>query len=396
MYYCTMNKYMKRNIRLLYFFRIVRNFALFVPIIVPFFQENGLSQTQIYLLQSLFAITIVLLEVPSGYFADCIGRKQSILLGAVLSTIGFILYSISYGFLPLLFAEIVLGIGYSFISGADTALAYDSFATEGNEKGYLRFESRSSGYMGASEATASIIGGFLAVASLRTPIVAQAATYSLTIPLALLLTEPKRIKSATQHPWRNIMRITKYALHGHQEIKWLILYGAAMATLTHTMVWLTQPYYQLVGIPIAWFGVLWAAQLYIMSLFSHNADKYEKWLGKKRALISFPIIGCLSYVILGLLPSLAVLPMLLGFYFVRGVHIPILQDYVNAVVESDIRATVLSVKNLVQKLLYALLGPLIGVVVDAYSLQTALLFSAVLYGGLAVIVLFNMKRLKIL
>lgn len=387
---------MKRNITLLQLFRVVRNFALFVPIIVPFYQENGLSQTQIYVLQSLFALTIVFLEVPSGYFADVLGRKLSIVLGAVLSTLGFILYSISYGFLPLLLAEFVLGIGYSFISGADSALAYDSFAAEGNEKDYLRYESHGSGFMGISEGTASIIGGFLAVLSLRAPLVAQASVYSLTIPLALLLTEPKRIKSAVSHPWKNVLRITKYALHGHKEIKWLILYGAIIATLTHTMVWLTQPYYQLVGVPLAWFGVLWASQLFIMAFFSHNADKYERWLGKKQALISFPIIGCASYLILGFAPSFAVLPALLGFYFVRGVHMPILQHYVNSVLDSDIRATVLSVKNLVQKLIYTVLGPLIGFMVDAYSLQTALLLSAALYGFLSLIVIVNMRRLKIM
>lgn len=387
---------MQRNIVLLQLFRVVRNFALFVPIIVPFYQENGLSQTQIYLLQALFAVTIVLLEVPSGYFADSVGRKQSILLGSIFSTFGFALCSVSYGFLPLLLAEMVLGIGYSFISGADSALAYDSFAAEGNAQGYLRFESHGNGFMGISEGTGSVIGGFLAVISLRTPLVVQAVIYFLIIPLALLLTEPPRIKSASKHPWSNVLRITKYALHGHTEIKWLILYGATMATLTHTMVWLTQPYYQLVGVPLAWFGVLWAAQLFVMALFSHNAHRYERWLGRKAALLSFPLIGCASYIILGLLPSLAVLPLLLGFYFVRGVHMPILQHYVNTVVDSDIRATVLSVKNLVQKLLYCILGPLIGVVADAYSLQTALLFSAALYGTLAVVVLVNMKRLRLL
>src|SRR3989344_6342727 len=103
-----MDGLMKRNITLLQFFRVVRNFALFVPIIVPFYQENGLSQTQIYVLQSLFAITIVLLEVPTGYFADCVGRKHSIFFGAILSTLGFVLYSIAQGFFPILCAEIVL------------------------------------------------------------------------------------------------------------------------------------------------------------------------------------------------------------------------------------------------------------------------------------------------
>jgi len=251
--------------------------------------------------------------------------------------------------------------------------------------------------MGMSESVASIIGGFLAVSSLRTPIVVQFVLYTVTIiPCALLLTEPKRMKSASKHPFKDFLRISKYALHGHKEIKWLILYGASMATLTHTMVWLTQPYYQLVGVPLAWFGVLWAAQLFIMGIFSHNAERYEKWLGRKKALISFPIIGCTSYILLGIAPSLAILPILLGFYFVRGVHMPILQNYVNSVVESDIRATVLSVKNLVQKAIYSVFGPLIGVVMDVYSLQTALLFSAVLYGVLGVIVLLNMRRYKLM
>lgn len=387
---------MKRNIRLLYIFQIVRNFALFIPIIVPFYQENGLSQTDIYVLQSLFAITIVLFEIPTGYFADYVGRKQSLLVGALLSTMGFILYGMAYGFLPILFAEIMLGIGYSFLSGADIAMAYESYASEGQEEQYLGFASRSNSFTGISEGVASIIGGLLALISLRTPIVIEAAIYALTIPLALFLTEPQRIKSVAHNPFMDILRITKYALHGHKEIKWLIFYGAIVATLTHTAVWITQPYYQLVGIPIGWFGVLWAAQLFAMGVFAHNAERYEKWLGKRFALFSFPIIGCISYVILGLFPSALALPVILGFYFVRGVHIPILHHYVNSVVTSDIRATVLSVKNLAQKFIYSVFGPMIGVVVDAYSLQTGLLFSAVLYGTLSLIVILNMKRLKII
>ena len=391
-----MDSLMRRNIRLLYVFQIVRNFLVSIPIIVPFFQENGLSQTDIYVLQSLFALTIVLLEIPTGYFADYVGRKQSLLIGALLSTLGFVSYSLAYGFLPILLAEIMLGMGYSFISGADTALAYDSFAAQGEEGKYLSFASRSNGYSGMSEAVASLVGGFLALISLRTPLIAEAAVYAATIPIVFFLTEPKRVKSAAHNPFKDILRITQYALHGHKEIKWLIFYGAIMGTLTHTMVWLTQPYYQLVGVPLGWFGALWAAQLFIMGVFAHNAERYEQWLGKRFALFSFPIIGVISYIVLGLFPSVAILPIILGFYFVRGVHIPILHQYVNSIVASDIRATVLSVKNLAQKLVYSLFGPMIGVVVDAYSLQTGLLFSAILYGSLSLVVIFNMRRLKII
>ena len=375
---------------------MVRAFLVAVPVLVPFFQENGLSQTQIYVLQSVYALTIVFFEIPSGYFADRFGRRRSMLLGAVLSTLGFVLYSLSYGFAAFLVAEIVFGVGYTFISGADVALAYDSLAAERSESRYLHFESRANSYSGISEAGASVLGGLLALISLRTPVVAMVAIYASLIPLTLLLTEPPRLKRAASNAFVDALRITRYALHGHREIKWLILYGAAMGTLTYTMVWITQPYYQLVGVPLGWFGALWAAQLFAMGIFSRGADRYERWLGKRQALASFVGIGVASYVLLGVAPFMATLPAILGFYFVRGVHMPILQNYVNELVESDIRATVLSVKNVAQKLLYAALGPVIGVVVDAHSLQTALLFSAAIYGCLGVIILVGMKRQRII
>ena len=123
--------------------------------------------------------------------------------------------------------------------------------------------------------------------------------------------------------------------------------------------------------------------------------RYEQWLGKRNTLISFVVIGIVTYIVLALWPSIWTLPFILGFYFIRGVHIPIVQDYVNALVASDIRATVLSVKNLAQKLLYASLGPIIGVAVDLYSLQTAMLFSGIVYGFLGILALIFMKKVKI-
>lgn len=385
---------MKRNIGLLYAIKALNSTLFAIPIIVPFFQENGLSQAEIFIIQSVFAIGVIVLEVPSGYFADHFGRKQSILLGSILGTVGFVVYSFADGFWPILLAELILGIGVSFISGADSAIAYDSLSAIGEGKVYRRFESRGYLFSGGAEASASLVGGLLALISLRTPFYAQVGVELLLIPLALLLTEPQRIKSAANNPFLAVIRITKYVLHGHKEVKWLILYGAVVGTMTNTMVWLTQPYYQLLGISIGWFGLLWACQLFAMAIFAQFADRYERWLGKKGALSSFILIGSLSYLILGSVPMIIALPMILAFYFIRGVHTPILKDYLNVLITSDIRATVMSVQSLVQKLLYASLGPLIGVVMDAYSLQVALLFSGLIYGLLGLFALINMRRLR--
>ena len=93
-----------------------------MPIIVLFFQENGLSMKEILLLQSLFSIGVVLFEIPSGYFSDVVGRKTTIVLGCIFGFLGLLTYSFSYGFIGFLIAELLLGLGTSFISGTDSAI----------------------------------------------------------------------------------------------------------------------------------------------------------------------------------------------------------------------------------------------------------------------------------
>lgn len=389
-----MKNLMERNLRLLSLYRVMSNALIAMPVIVLFFQQNGLSQTEIFVLQSIFAVTAVLFEIPSGYFADRFGRRTSLLSGALLWVLGWIVYTFSYGFSELVIAEVILGLALSFVSGADSALAYDSFLALNKKDGYRRFETRNFLWMGVGAAVASIIGGIIGQYNLRATVVAQLLIAIPMVVIAWRLTEPPLVKhDPSKDLGKNVLKVVKYALHGHQEIKWLILYAAVVGTLTHTMVWLYQPYFQMAGVPIAWFGIIWAALAVFPMLFLRFTDRYEELLGKRRALISFVVIGVISYVLVGSAQVVWLIPVMLGFSFIRTVFTPILRDYVNELVDSSIRATVLSVQALAQRLLYVGAGPLIGWVMDAYSLSTALLFSGAFYGILGLLVLVKLKRL---
>ena len=144
-----------------------------MPIVVPFYESNGLSMKDIMVLQAVYSIAIVVLEIPSGYLADVIGRRKTLIIGAMFGTIGFTTYSFSYGFLGFLVAEIILGIGQSCISGADSAMLYDSLLERGEEKKYTRFEGRITSLGNIAEAVAGILGGLLAGITLRVPYFAQ-------------------------------------------------------------------------------------------------------------------------------------------------------------------------------------------------------------------------------
>ncbi|NJM15571.1 MAG: MFS transporter [Bacteroidales bacterium] len=129
-----MSTNVKRNIALLYIIKLAKWFMLFMPIVALFYLENGLAQGDIFLLQALYSAFVVLLEIPSGYAADVWGRKSTLIAGSIAGCLGFVLYSASHGFNGFLLAEFVLAIGHSFVSGADSAMLYDSLTDIKQEK----------------------------------------------------------------------------------------------------------------------------------------------------------------------------------------------------------------------------------------------------------------------
>ena len=89
---------MKRNIRIVYAMAFFHTFMLISPVLVPFFESKGLSLSEIFYLQAIFAIAIVLLEAPSGYLADKIGRRAVLVVGSVAHGAGYLFLVFADGF----------------------------------------------------------------------------------------------------------------------------------------------------------------------------------------------------------------------------------------------------------------------------------------------------------
>jgi len=86
------------NVYRLYLIKVAKWFMLYMPIVVPFYESNGLGMKDIMVLQAVYSVAIVILEIPSGYLADVIGRKKTLIIGAVFGVLGFTTYSFSIGF----------------------------------------------------------------------------------------------------------------------------------------------------------------------------------------------------------------------------------------------------------------------------------------------------------
>lgn len=368
------------NIWKLYIIKGVRYFLIIMPIIVLFFQENGLSMKDVLLLQAAFSVSIFIFEIPSGYFSDIVGRKVSLLIGTIFGFGGFLVYSFATGFWQFLLAEMLIGVGSSFISGTDSALLYDTLVEMKQEQHYTKIEGRFLSIGNFSEGFASILGGLLAEISLRLPFYIETALLLIAIPIAATIIEPKRHKLDNEHNgWTNILKIVKYSLQDNVSVKWLIFYSGVTSASTFTMVWFIQPYLKLVELPLALFGIVWAALQFSVGFFSLSAYKIENIFGRRNSLISLIILSVAGYFLLSLFQSLWAIGFFLIFYFVRGFSTPVLKHYLNELITSDIRATVLSVKSLMMRSIFIVIGPVVGWMSDVYSLQFAFMSAGIIF-----------------
>lgn len=375
----------------------IGSFMLIMPVIVLFFRENGLTMSQILLLQSLFSAAVILLEIPSGYYADIFGRKKSIILGSCLALLGYAVYSLSYGFWGFLVAELILGFGTSFMSGADSAMIYDSLMDLGRENEYQKIQGKYTSIQLISEGSASVIGGLLALISLRFPLYCETIVLLAAIPLAMSLSEPQRREFKKEgNGIRSLLKLIKYSLHDHAEIKWLIIYSSVVSASTLTMAWFIQPYLSNTGIPLVYFGIIWAALLFFSSFLSWQAHRVEKIMGRKFALMSMIFLPAVGYLLLSFAWVHWSFLFLFLFYFARGINNPITADYVNRLISSDMRATILSVKNFIGRVIFAAIGPIVGWANDIYSLKDALLFSGGIFFFFGLVSLLFLKKHKAL
>lgn len=115
-----------RNPRLLFWGRLFLEIKILSAIIVPFYHLRGLSDSHIFLMGIVWSLTAILTEIPSGYLADRLGRKKTLLLGTTLLTLSYVLTFFAQGFWEFAIIFFLMSSSFSCFSGTEEALLYES------------------------------------------------------------------------------------------------------------------------------------------------------------------------------------------------------------------------------------------------------------------------------
>jgi MFS family permease len=367
----------RTNLWKIYAYKLLSEFWVIVPILIPYYQSNNLSKTQIFTIQAAYALSILIMEIPSGYLADIIGRRKTLILGAFFMPLGIGVYVFTHSFVSFLIAEFIIAIGNSMRSGCDSALVYDTLIQLREESEYKKFEGRSFYYARLGTSISSILGGLLALLSLKMPFYANMATSALMLPIALLLIEPQRKKLESTSPLKDILKISRYCFT-NPKLRLLMLFMALIQSTGITGIWAYFLYYESIGIGIGYFGVIFAAFQLFSAFGSRLAHILEVKIGQRASFFILLLIAP-SFIFIGLFKTPLLIPMIFLNAFLLGSAFPLLLDNMNRLIESDVRATALSVANMTGSLSFAIISPIFGKLVDALSLSDAFMIMGIFF-----------------
>jgi MFS family permease len=350
-----------------------------------FLLDAGLSITQAFAANAFFTLGEVVFEVPTGVVADTLGRRVSYLLGAATLLASTVLYLAMWRFRGPFWgwaaSSVLLGLGFTFFSGATEAWLVDGLAATGYRGSLDSAFGKGQVAQGAGMLTGTLAGGVVAQATnLGVPYVLRAVALALTFAVAFAWMrdvgfEPRRGASVLAE-MRAVLRASIDGGFRIPPVRWTMLAGLVAGGVPIFGFYAMQPYllqihgrggsYAIAGLAAAVVALAQVAGAWLVPLASRLFRR------RTSALIAAGLAGATCLLGIGLVPRFwVVLGLLTGWAVAFAAAVPVRQAFLNGLIPSAHRATVLSFDNLLASAGGAAVQPALGRVADAWGYPAA-------------------------
>ena len=377
----------KKDIIIYYIFCFCLGFYIANGTTVLFELALNFSFQQVFIVAAFYMLMFILFEVPSGAFADLVGRKKSVVMGCLILTTGALASGFSNSFWQLFSSFFLWALGFSFISGASEALLYDRLR---DEKVYTRVLGRSRFVSLSATALAGVVGPMLFAANFRYPYLFSAIPF-FAGGLALLFFQeehPRGSFTIREH-FDQMKSGARFAFQNR-----FVLWAMGVLALTFA-VWYNlsnsyQPFLQDIGFTIKAFSFILPAIFVCEALGHFFADKILRRFGENFVFAFGLLAFALSVVVAGFFGIKLSLIFLLIYSFLLGVLQTTTSTYANRHIDSSRRATVMSVQSMAATFCAALSLFLFGFLTDRIGIFN--LF--ILLGSLAAVITISLLIFK--
>jgi MFS family permease len=368
--------YDRRNVRLVYVFGFLMEFALWAGIWIKYLIETrGFELRWLLAMDLPFWLIVATLQAPTGALADHIGRKRVLAISGVLFSLTVLGFGLAQNYWMLFFDYVLWAFAQSMRSGADSALVFDSLKHAGKESTFRRVAGRSFAVQLTSQFVAIALGGVLAAwGGLALIVQVSAIPPLLAAGIAMMMHEPEIAREERRY-WKGLNEGLGFAWRTAQ-VRYTLFIGAVLLTGTFGPVVLVQPFLIHREVATGLFGIYQAPLRLTMVV----AALLSAWVGRRTEtgrLISMACVAIIAcYVGLGLFDANISFAFFALPSLVAGLTRPVVEGHLHDRIPSEQRATVISTMQLVFSLQVAFFEPALGFFADGISLTAAFLFAA--------------------
>jgi len=369
------------KLKLIYFFK---SLFFFSPILTLFYFSRSLDTFQVVSLEAVLIISVLVSEIPTGIFADKIGRKFCLISLILFYIVGNVWTIFAFSYIEFLIIEILFGIGIAFGSGAIEALVYDSLKCKGKEKQMSKIWGSINSYMLIASVIAVTIGGYIARSHNPKTFVILLWLYTFGAVIALFIsffiTESKHKKEIEKQTALILFKESTLHILKNKSLRKIIYLSLFTIPFTHIIMFLFQPYFLIAKVPNMFFGIAMAIGMILGALLMKYAYRIEEIFGMKKTIFFATILPGLLYLamafVIGPVMSFIWYVLLRGISSLRD---PLFSQYQNDHIQSHNRATVLSVISMITAVYLAIMRLVIGKIAN-----NNLLLSFIIMGGIIV------------
>ncbi len=347
------------DLRRFYAFQVINDFSFTAGIWIIFLQSRGFSLAEIGLAESAFHLAPVTLELPSGSFADVLGRKWSMTAGALLMAGSITLMFVADSLWLLLPAMYLNGAAYAFRSGAQQAFLFDSLDDEPSGNRFTSLLGRLNAVAYIAIAATTAIGASLAERTYALPFGLAAGAGLAAAFLAAGLKEPQRPAEGRRGMGGTIAEALRI-VRGDRQLLALIIFAASLWTVSALVHLYAQAVLSERGLAPSQIGLVLSATLFTTALGSWLAGRvtnlrpFRFW-----TVVATGAIAGSGLLLSGAPLSLALIGLIVAELF-AGIFEPMIAQRVNTAITSGQRATVLSVEGFLYSVTMIWAFPLFG------------------------------------
>jgi MFS family permease len=357
-----------------------------------FLLDAGLSNTEAFAANAAFTLGQVIFEIPTGVVADTRGRRFSFLLGAGTLLVSTLLYLVMWNvhapFIGWALSSALLGLGFTFFSGATEAWLVDALHASDFTGSLESVFGRAQVVGGIAMLSGSVLGGFIAQwTDLGVPYIIRALMLGVTFVVAFLFMRDIGFKPQRDaHPIEAVKSVFNGAVDGglrNPPVRWLMLAAPFSAGVGIYAFYAMQPYLlELFGDPNA-YGIagLAAAMVAGAQVIGGTFVPWFRRLFRRRtdALLIGAFLSSLLLVLIGLVHVFIVALVLLAIWCITLALVqPMRQAFINGVIPSEQRATVLSFDSLMGSAGGVVAQPVLGRAADVYGYATSYVIAGVI------------------